>query len=111
MENELLEKLLKTAEDLGNGEIPELQYNEYYTSGAFDILLSGTRGAEAFQILKKLCERYEHIKNDSSFLRGYLILLDSIVPLTETTELPEGMRTILIENANAASDLIKWYRF
>ena len=110
MENEIIEKLLTIANDLGNGRIPELRHNECFTSGAFDIPLLGKRGAEAFQILEKLCDRYELIKNDESFLKGYLMLLDSITPLTGTTELPKGMRTILLENADAASDLIKWYR-
>ena len=110
MENEIIEKLLTIANDQGNGRIPELQHNECYTSGAFDILLFGIRGAEAFQITEKLCSKYEDIKNDASLLKGYLMLLDSIVPLTETTELPKGMRTILLENADAVSNLIKWYR-
>ena len=110
MENDIIEKLLSIANDLGNGRIPELQHNEYFTYGAFDIPLLGKRDSEAFQILEKLCDRYEVIKNDESFLKGYLILLDAIAPLTGTTELPKGMRNILAENVDSAADLIKWYR-
>ena len=110
MGNDSIEKLLTIAHGLGNGIIPELQHNECYTSGAFDVLLLRKHGAEAFQMLEELCGRYEDIKNDEAFLKGYLVLLNTIVPLTETTELPKGMRNIILENADAASDLIKWYR-
>lgn len=111
MENDLIEKLLTVAHDLGNGTIPEYQHNEYYTSGAFDTLLLQKSGAEAFQILEALCGRYERIKNDASFLRGYLLLLGAVAPLTGTAELPKGMRIILLENAGSSPDLKRWYRF
>ena len=111
MENDLIEKLLTVAHDVGKGKIPEYQHYECYTSGAFDTLLLRKRGAEAFQTLETLCSRYEQIKNDASFLRGYLILLGAVAPLTETTELPKGMRIILLENADSSPDLKRWYRF
>jgi hypothetical protein len=53
-----IDQLLKLARQLGSGQVPAYQYNECYTSGAFDLLVVYSRGSEAFALLEELCARF-----------------------------------------------------
>ena len=105
-----LDELLEIANSISCGEIPEYQHNECFTSGSFDLLLINLRSSKAYDVLVKLCEKYETIKASSPGLKGYCSLLSSLAPLTNTTEMPSGIDIIINENKEFTNELQKWYR-
>ena len=68
------------------------------------------QSGEAFDLLTALCRRYPEVRGDEQDLRGYLYLLHHLADYSNTTELPEGMTTILDENPEMAGDLRRLYR-
>jgi hypothetical protein len=106
-----IDELLKIAKAIGYGEIPPYQHNECFTSGAFDLIVfKGSNTGRNFDLLSKLCDRYDEIKADNKFLKGYFYLLDQLAYATQTTERPSGMQRILEENPEATRELQVWYR-
>lgn len=105
------DRLLQIAKDIGYGHIPAYQNNECFTSGAFDLIVfNGDDSAQNYQLLSELCRRYDQIKSDKKFLKGYFYLLNQLSYATQTTEKPAGLRTIIEENPDETLELREWYR-
>lgn len=109
--NTRLEQMLNVAASISRGEIPPYQYNECFTSGAFDLLLVNVVDSEAFDLLREACGRYEELKSSGLELRGYYLLLSQLAYQSNTTEVPAGMADVIKENPELSTDLRKWYRY
>lgn len=105
-----IDELVVVAKQIGSGVIPEYSHNETFTVGAFDTLLIGKRGCEAFDLLVEVCNEYESLKHNSHHVRGFFHLLDVIVPNTNTTELPDMLKTIIFHHPEHSQYLRSWYR-
>ncbi|MDQ8183413.1 hypothetical protein [Pelagicoccus sp. SDUM812005] len=111
VEEERIEELLGIAKSIGYGEIPPYQHNECFTSGAFDlVLVRKGQGFERFELLEEVCRKYEEVRKDEKHLEGYFYLLNQLAHLSDTTELPYGMKRIIDENEERSKELKKWYR-
>lgn len=110
MPDTLFNDLLEISNCIARGEIPEYQHNEFFTSGAFDLLLIHVVGAEAFDLLNEACKQYSEVKSSQPNLEGYFSLLTNLAAQSQTTELPSGMREIIDENPQHSHDLRSWYR-
>ena len=105
-----VDQLLHMARRVSAGEVPPYQHNECFTSGAFDLLLVHTEGAEAFDLLAQLCARFPAERKDGTNLRGYYLLLSRVARQTNTTEMPEGMAEVMAASPELSGDLRDWYR-
>lgn len=108
--NDIIEKLLSAAKDIGYGKVPKYEHCETYTIGAFDLILINKHGGDAFEVLEAICQKYNQVRNDNKYLSGYFVLLNQLVYLSKTTELPNGMEEIISENPSLSNELKKWYR-
>lgn len=109
--DDTISELLRIAKAIGYGEIPPYQSCECFTSGAFDLIISnGSDPGRDFDLLSLLCCRYDEIKSDGKYLKGFIYLLNHLAYATQTTERPSGMRRILVENREATTELQAWYR-
>ncbi len=107
---ETVESLLSIAKTIGYGKVPKLQQNEYFTTGAFDLIVFNCQDrSRNFSLMSSLCGRYEQIKKDKKFLKGYIYLLDQLSYSTNTSEKPEGIKKIIEENPNETESLQVWY--
>lgn len=104
------DQLLHIASQIGHGVVPPFQHNECFTSGAFDLLLINTHGAEAFELLTTLCERYGAVEPSQGFLAGYFQLLAQLARQSQTTEMPPVLPEILARHPDLAAELRVWYR-
>jgi hypothetical protein len=104
-----IEELLSIANTISRGEIPEYQYNECFTSGAFDLLLINARDAKAYELLSQLCQCFESVKNSGNGMKGYYYLLTELARQTNTTEMPSGLQAIIVENLELSRELQVWY--
>lgn len=108
---QIADRLLVVAKEIGYGQIPAYQSNECFTSGAFDLIVFNSGDtARNFQLLSELCSKYGQIKSDERFLKGYFYLLNQLSYATRTTEKPLGMKLILDENPDDTEELQEWYR-
>lgn len=110
MKNTHIDELLRIADAISRGEIPEYQHNECFTAGAFDLLLVNAHGGDAFALLSQLCQRYEAVKSSGTDLKGYFHLLTELARQSDTTEIPVGLKEILMENPGLSHALNDWYR-
>ena len=110
MTAEHIDELLKIADSISRGEVPKLQENELFISGAFDLLLVKVRGAEAYELLSSICHRFEYVKTNSLGIQGYYYLLSLIARQTNTTEMPSGLMAIIHANPELSNELKDWYR-
>ena len=108
---ERLDELINIANGISRGEIPKFQYNECFTSGAFDLLLINVYGAEAFELLSKLCSRFSTIVSQPENVKGFYLLASQLASRKETTEIQKGMKTIINSNPELSKELQKWYRY
>ncbi len=109
--DDTVSELLRIAKAIGYSEIPPYQSNECFTSGAFDLIVfNGSDPGQNFDLLSTLCDRYDEVKPDDKYLKGFFYLLNQLTYATQTTERPSGMRRILAENPEATSELQAWYR-
>ena len=106
-----VDELLKIANEISSGRVPEFQHNETFTAGAFDLLLLKVKGMEAFALLNQLCLRYETLKANDNNLKGYYYLVTEVARQTGTTEMPENMLKIIKDHAELSNDLRQWYRY
>lgn len=106
-----IKELLGVAEKISRGEIPEYQHNEYFTSGAFDLLLLNVNEVDAFELLVDLCGQFESIASESTDLKGFYLLVSQLAHRTKTTEMPEGMEKVIKFNPNLSEELSQWYRY
>lgn len=106
-----VDELLRVANEISSGQVPEFQHNETFTAGAFDLLLLKVKGAEAFELLNQLCLRYEILKTNDSNLKGFYYLVAELARQTGTTEMPENMLKIIKDNAVLSTELRQWYRY
>ncbi len=105
------EKLLAAAKDVGYGRIPPYQHCECFTTGAFDLFLSDySDKGRVFSLLQAICSKYESVKDDARLLDGYILLLAQLARGADTTEMPEGMERIIVENSTKTNELQEWYR-
>jgi len=110
MSNETVDQLMDIAEAIVRGEVPEYKLNETFTAGAFDLLIINKRGAEAFNLLQHVCQRYRKLKATGHSLEGYFYLLTELARRSDTTEMPAGLANIIHENPDLGRDLKEWYR-
>lgn len=108
--NSEIDGLLTIADQIARNEIPKHQHNECFTAGAFDLLLMNSSPAHAYELLGRLCERYESIQASSTSLAGYYELLEVLARRSGTTELPLGMSVIIAEHPAFSKNLRIWYR-
>ena len=106
-----IEELLKIAEAISNGEIPEYQHNECFTSGAFDLLLVNVHDSSAYDLLQELCNKFISISSQNCNMKGYYLLLSQLAAKTNTTEMPHGMDIIISKNTELSHELQQWYRY
>lgn len=104
-----VDELLNVARCVSRGEIPPYQHNESYTSGAFDLLVVHTSDGDAFRLLKELCARFPSEQAECPNLKGYYQLLSQLARQTNTTEMPEGMREVIVAFPELSGDLRDWY--
>ncbi|MGD9127151.1 MAG: hypothetical protein PVH19_07200 [Planctomycetia bacterium] len=110
-EDQTVTKLMEIAKMVGYGEIPPFQHDECFTIGAFDLIIPDRENrTKNFSLLSSICARYEEVKPDKRFLKGYICLLDRLAYATNTTEKPEGMGKIMEENPEETKSLREWYR-
>lgn len=106
-----VKELLDIAIKIGDGEMPEYQCNETYTSGAYDLLLLNTSNSiDSFNLIQALCDYYPNI--NKNHIEAYLGLLVQAAQSAKTTELPQNMEKIIISNISysGAKELAEWYR-
>jgi hypothetical protein len=105
------EKLMEAAKQVGYGQIPPYQHSECFTTGAFDLILSTPpRNGSAFELSQAVCAEYDSVKEDTNFLQGYIYLLNQLARASGTTELPDGMRSIIADNPTQTGEFQEWYR-
>ena len=109
--NDLVDKLLEIATIISNGEIPEYQQNEFFTVGAYDLLLINADGPNAYELLQDLCNRFESINPNNAELSGYFMLLSIIAKQTNTTEMPKNMSMIIDACPELSQNLRDFYRY
>ena len=105
-----VDELLHITNEIGRGAIPLVQYNECYTSGAFDMLLAHVQGAEAFDLLGKVCGRYSDVGLSRQSLLAYFNLLTQLAQRSNTTEVPASLISVLGRHPELAGELRTWYR-
>jgi hypothetical protein len=105
-----IDELLRIANAISLGEIPAYQHDECFTAGAFDQFLLQTNGAEAFAMLKSLCQHFESVKAAGNGMKGYYQLVTLLAKQSNTTEEPSGMHIIIKEEPELSSSLRSWYR-
>ena len=111
MDKELaFSELLETARQIGDGSVPEYQHLETFTVGAFDLAFSNLNSHDAFTLLSHACGEYPRVKTDASLLRGYLYMIADLAHRTNTTELPDGVETIVDNHPDQTVRLQEWYR-
>jgi hypothetical protein len=108
IEDESLTKLLRVVIDMGRGKIPPCEHNEYFTAGAFDLLLINKRDNEAFELLAGVCEKYQEIPEDA--LPSYFHLLEQLARLSNTTEPPNALLPVMEAHPELSERLCEWYR-
>lgn len=104
-----LDQLLTIAGAISRGEVPPYQHNECFTAGAYDLLLIKARGAEAFDLLQALCDRYDSVRA-SGELPGYFYLIAQLVHQSDTTEMPHGLEAIMAAHPELTRQIGTWYR-
>jgi hypothetical protein len=106
-----VDELLRIGKAIGYGQIPPYQSNETFTSGAFDLIIfNGSDPARNFDLLSALCGRYDQVKVDARFRKGFFYLLNQLSYATRTTELPTGLTEILDDQPEETKELQVWYR-
>ncbi len=105
-----IDNLLSVAADISAGKIPKYLHDECFTSGAFDLLLKDVRDGDAFDVLSRLCRRFDAIDNRGDPVDGYYYLLSVLARQTNTTEMPDGMSAIIEKHPDLSLDLEAWYR-
>jgi hypothetical protein len=105
-----VDQLITIARRISGGLIPAREHNEYFTAGAFDLLVVHAHGAEAFQLLTDLCARFPAERDAGGDLRGYYGLLSQVARQTATTEMPLGMAEVISSCPELAGELRDWYR-
>ena len=106
-----VDELIEIAQRISRGEVPEYEYNECYTSGAYDLLLISAHGPEAYELLVSLCNRFPEVEADGGNLSGYFFLLSQVARQSGTTEMPENMGSIIDRHPELSGDLKQWYRY
>lgn len=110
MNSEKIDELMEVAAAVSRGEILKYEHNACFTSGAFDLLLADVRGQVYFELLSSLCGRILTLSGSDSELEGYYLLLNEVVPRTDTTQMPQGMQSIIDAHPLLSHDLRVWYR-
>jgi len=107
-DDETLTQLLQVVTDIGRGRIPAYQHNASFTVGAFDLLLVNVHNEEAYDLLARVCERYQEVPKD--VLPAWFDLLEQLARLSNTTELPGNLRSIMAAHPELSEKLLEWYR-
>ena len=110
MNLEKIDELMQAAAAISRGEILKYEHNECFTSGAFDLLLGDVRGQVYFELLRSLCGRIVNLIGSDSELEGYYLLLNEVVSRTDTTQMPQGMQSIIDAHPLLSHNLRIWYR-
>lgn len=105
-----VDDLLGIAAQISAGQVPLHQYDECFSTGAFDQLLAGVVGAEAFALLEAVCGQYDSIAIPGADLAGYFALLEQLARLSGTTEMPTGLEAIITRHPAMGRGLDGWYR-
>ena len=106
----LADELVQLTNQIGRGEIPPYQHHEFYTAGAFDLLLVRVKDAEAFELLSALCECYPAVDPARDCQAAYFNLLAQVARQSQTTELPPALPPMLARHPDLAAELRGWYR-
>lgn len=110
MNRQSIDELMDVAATISRGETSAYQHNEGFTSGAFDQLLANVGGPRAFELLNTLCERIAALIGRGADLKGYYFLLSQLALLTNTTQMPQGMQSIIDADPLLSHELRMWYR-
>lgn len=106
----LVDELLSVSSAISRGEVPSYQHSECVTIGAFDLLLVNAHDADAFSLLQSVCARYDSVRTTGESLTGYFDLIYQLARQSGTTEIPDGLDTMIAQHPHLSAQLRQWYR-